>query len=442
MHRKNEPSLEAQIEAPFRLSDRAVRTADQPIGFLIATALANPNVISLAAGLVDYETLPSAETRGLMGELLSDDAVGRARLNYGTTLGLPALRAALLEHLARLDGMTPQEFGPWADQIVVANGSQQLLALLTDALVNPGDIVITAWPSYFVYTGVLVTAGADVRCVDMDEDGIIPQKLDALLGEIERGGQLDRVKIVYVVSYHDNPTGVTLAEGRRPEILRIVRKYSKRHRILLLEDAAYRELTFEGEPPRSLLRYELESAGRPQHVALLQTFSKPFAPGVKVGYGLLPVELVEKIGLMKDNLDFGTANLNQHLVCRAMTSGLYDRHVAMLRRRYHEKAACMVDALERELGDFAPGHTRWTRPRGGLYVWLTLPESIDTRRDGRLFQQAVREGVLYVPGAYCYGPDPSRQPPPRNTIRLSFGTASLEHIRQGIKRLAAAVRKM
>src|SRR5262249_36096910 len=120
MHRKNEPALASQPDTTFSLSDRAVRTADQPIGFLIATALANPHVISLAAGLVDYEALPSADTRALMAELLSDDAVGRARLNYGTTLGLPALRAALLGHLARLDGMTPEQFGPWADQIVVA----------------------------------------------------------------------------------------------------------------------------------------------------------------------------------------------------------------------------------------------------------------------------------------------------------------------------------
>src|SRR5947209_10781834 len=117
----------AAPDAPFALSDRAARTADQPIGFLISTALANPGIISLAAGLVDYETLPSPETRALMAELLTDDAIGRARLNYGTTLGLPALRQALLEHLAHLDGQTPEEFAAHADQIVVANGSQQLL---------------------------------------------------------------------------------------------------------------------------------------------------------------------------------------------------------------------------------------------------------------------------------------------------------------------------
>lgn len=432
---------EAHPSVPFVLSTRAGRTADQPIGFLIATAFANPHIISLAAGLVDYETLPSPETRELMTELLTDDAVGRARLNYGTTLGLPGLRAALLQHFAKLDGQTVGEFGASAEQIVITNGSQQLLALLTEALVDPGDIVITGWPSYFVYTGVLMTAGAEVRCVDMDEDGMVPEKLEKLLADIQSAGQLHRVKIVYIVDYHDNPTGTTLSEARRPAILRIVQKYSANHRILLLEDAAYRELTFEGEPPRSIRRYESNAEAGSHQVALLQTFSKPFAPGFKVGYGLLPRELVEKVGLLKDNLDFGTANMSQHLVFRAMTSGLYDRHVQVLRRRYHEKAKCMLTALNQHLGDFCAGETHWTQPHGGLYVWLTLPEYIDTTRTGPLFEQAIREGVLYVPGSYCYGPDPVRRIP-RNTIRLSFGTATLEHIPQGIERLAKAIRKV
>lgn len=397
--------------------------------------MSNPGIISLAAGLVDYETLPSAETRELVASLLTDDAVGRARLNYGTTLGLPALRQELIHHLARLDGQTPEQFGASADQVVVSNGSQQLLALLTDALVDPGDIVITAWPSYFVYTGVLVTAGAEVRCVDCDEKGMIPEKLDALLGQIEKEGKLGRVKIVYVVDYHDNPMAVTLSEDRRPKLLEVVRRYSKSHRILLLEDAAYRELTFEGEPPKSIRYYDPQL----RHVALLQTFSKPFAPGFKVGYGLLPRDLVDKISLMKDNLDFGTANLNQHVMLRAMTSGLYDRHAAMLRRRYHEKAAAMLESLEEHLGDFAPGELHWTHPRGGLYVWLTLPKGFDTARTSPLFARCVKEGVIYVPGAYCFGPDPTRTVP-KNTMRLSFGTATIEHVREGVKRLSNAIR--
>ena len=425
----------------FGLSERARRTGDQPIGFLITTALANPHLISLAAGLVDYDTLPVPETLELMNSLLTEDAVGRSRLNYGSTAGLTQLRVALVDHLARLDGQTVEQFGAGPDQIMVTNGSQQLLALLTEALVDPGDIVITAWPSYFVYTGVLVTAGAQVRCVDIDEQGMIPAKLNALLQELTDAGQLHRVKIVYVVSYHDNPTGVTLSEPRRPEILSVVQKFSRHHRILLMEDAAYRELTFAGQSPSSIRKHEAHLPKNEQQVALLQTFSKPFAPGFKVGYGLLPVALVEKIGLLKDNHDFGTANLSQHLLARALGAGTYAKHVTLLRQRYAQKAHHMLAAIDRCLGDFSPGKTHWTHPRGGLYVWLTLPAHIDTGRSSALFEQAVREGVLYVPGAYCYAPDASRTAP-QNTIRLSFGTATLDHIDEGIQRLGRAIRKV
>jgi 2-aminoadipate transaminase len=433
MDRVNSPS--------FGLSHRALRTGEQPIGFLITTALSNPHIISLAAGLVDYDTLPVPETLELMKGLLTEDAIGRSRLNYGSTAGLTSLRVALVEHLARLDNQTLDQFNAGPDQIIVTNGSQQLLSLLTEALVDPGDIVITAWPSYFVYTGVLVTGGAEVRCVDMDEQGMIPARLEALLQQIADAGHLPRVKIVYVVSYHDNPTGMTLAEERRPEILRIVKRFSRHHRILLMEDAAYRELTFEGQPPSSIRKNESHLPASKQQVALLQTFSKPFAPGFKVGYGLLPVDLMEKISLLKDNHDFGTANLSQHLLARALATGAYEKHVALLRQRYALKARRMLAALDRHLGSFFPGKTHWTHPRGGLYVWLTLPDHIDTGRSGPLFEQAVREGVLYVPGSYCYAADVARIAP-QNTIRLSFGTATLEHIDQGIERLARAIQKV
>lgn len=419
----------------FGFSERAERTKDQPIGFLISKALANPGMISLAAGLVDYETLPVPECRELLADLLTENAVGRARLNYGTTLGLPALRQALHRHMAALDGVEPEALGASPEQIIVTTGSQQLLSLLTDLLVDPGDIVVTAWPSYFVYTGVLITAGASVRCVDIDEDGIIPKRLEALLEGIERAGELPRVKIVYVQSYHQNPTGVTLAAERRPEVLRIVQRFSKHHRILLLEDAAYRELTFEGAPAPSIRSFDAQH----QTVALLQTFSKPFAPGLRAGYGLLPADLMHKVVLLKDNLDFGTANFNQHLLLKAMQTGLYERHAAMLRRRYHDKAGCMLEALREQLGDFLPARAHWTHPRGGLYVWLTLPSQIDTSMTGPLFERAMHEGVLYVPGSYCYGPDPLRKAP-ANTLRLSYGTATLDQIREGIKRLTVAIR--
>ena len=156
----------------FSLSKRACRATDQPISYLMSQALANPNLISLAAGLVDYETLPIAEVRDLFQSMLAESAAARSALQYGTTNGFEPLRAALYEHLAQLDGLDADAYPGSADELIVSTGSQQLLHLLTDVLVDPGpppDIVITAWPSYFVYTGALGSAGATVRSVDVDE---------------------------------------------------------------------------------------------------------------------------------------------------------------------------------------------------------------------------------------------------------------------------------
>ena len=418
----------------FALSARAARTGPQPISFLMRQAVENPALISLAAGLVDYESLPVQPARRGFERVL-DDARGRHTLQYGTTIGDAMLRQRLLEHLATLDGIAPTAFAATADDLVIANGSQQLLFLLTEVLVDPGDIVITAAPSYFVYTGTLQTFGAQVRCVDMDEDGMIPAALEAVLQRLESQGELGRVKIVYVCDYYQNPTGLTLAVDRRAELLRIVQRYSTGHRILLIEDAAYRELSYGGDPPPSIKAHDQSNAC----VALLQTFSKPFAPGLKIGYGLLPRDLVEPVVLQKGNHDFGSANLCQQLALAAMDSGDYQRHVEALCRRYRTKRDAMLEALERELGDFEPGHTHWTRPGGGLYVYLTLPERFDTGPRGALFDRAIKEGVLYVPGTYCFGPDPDRVVP-SNTMRLSFGVCSIEQVQEGIARLARAIR--
>ncbi len=420
---------------PFPFSARARRTRRQPISGLMAQAVQNPDVISLAAGLVDYATLPASEATALSREMFGDDrAAARAALQYGTTEGLLPLREALLAHLADLDGLDAADTGATPDDLVVATGSQQLLFILGDVLVDPGDIVVTSWPSYFVYTGTLEALGAQVRCVDMDADGMVPEALQRLLADLEAEGALERVKIVYLVSYHQNPTGITLAGDRRGRIVEIVRRFSRTHRILIIEDAAYRELTFEGRPPPSMKRFDTDNA----HVAVLATFSKTFSPGLKVGYGLLPTDLVEPVVLQKGNHDFGSANVCQHLLLRAMATGAYARHVERLRGRYAEKRDAMLQALQDHLGDLAPP-VHWTRPAGGLYVFLTLPERLQTHARSPLFARALEEGVLYVPGEYCYAADPARETP-QNTLRLSYGVCETDAIREGVAALARAVR--
>ena len=400
-------------------------------------ALKDPTLISLAAGLVDYDTLPDSDVAPIIADLLAEPGAARAALQYGTTEGFDAFRTALFEHMTSLEAQAgaamPQPHGP--EDIVVTTGSQQLLHTLTEVLVDEGDIVIAGWPSYFVYTSALTSFGATLRSVDLDEDGMIPEGLERLLSGFEATGQLRKVKIVYVVSYHQNPTGITLSEQRRPQLLEIVKRYSQRsgQRILLIEDAAYRELTYEGAAPRSIKSYDTDGS----YVALCQTFSKPFAPGLKTGYGLLPRDLVEPVKLSKGGRDFGSSNFCHHILNRAMQTGAFARHVETLKAAYASKLRATLEALEQHLADL-PG-VSWTKAKGGMYVWLTLPESVDTSHTGPLFAGAVEEGVLFVPGAYCYPADPTRKAP-TNTIRLAVGVPNETQIREGIARLSKAIR--
>ncbi len=426
----------------FGYSARAKRTVEQPITYLMAAAFDRPEVISLAAGFVDYETLPAKEVLELtQGLLEADDFEAKSSLQYGTTQGHRVIREVLLDHMCKLDGVSAEAMGVTADDVVVTTGSQQFLYLLTDVLIDPGDIVITAWPSYFVYTGALQTFGARVRCVDTDEGGMDPRNLGALLEELSLRGELSRVKMVYLVDYHQNPTGITLAEERRREILEVVKKYSRRlsdevgeeRRILILEDAAYRELTYEGEAPGSIKRWDEGN----EYVALAQTVSKPFSPGLKMGYALVPSELVDPILLQKGNHDFGSANFTGQLVMRAMREGVYERHVKLLCERYAAKRDAMLEALEEEFG--GDEGVTWTRPTGGLYIWLRLEAGMDARFGGALFEAAMDEGMIYVPGAFCYSEDEAREVP-IHEMRLSFGVAEEDAIREGIRRLGRAVR--
>ncbi|MEM6260728.1 MAG: PLP-dependent aminotransferase family protein [Planctomycetota bacterium] len=435
------PSRSMDRSAVLALSlplSRAAKHADeQPISELIKIALDDPELISLAAGLVDFDTLPGDAVAPIAQELLREPASAKAALQYGTTEGFAAFRQQLYEHLCSLDTSDQDTYPGNADDVVVTTGSQQLLNILAEVLLDTDDIVIAGWPSYFVYTSTLTAYGATLRSVDLDDQGMIPEQLNRLLAGLSAAGQLHRVKMLYVVSYHQNPTGITLSAQRRAQLLDIVKHYSIQagHRIVLVEDAAYRELTYQGEPPASIKSLDEDNL----FVALCQTFSKPFAPGLKTGYGLLPSDLVEAVKLSKGGRDFGSSNLNMHLISRAMASGTFAHHVEVLRDAYSKKIQATLDALEEHFADLED--VSWTHPTGGLYVWLTLPEAVDTSRPGPLFGHAIKLGVLFVPGVYCYPTDPT-QTAPHNTIRLAVGVPTPEQIREGIARLAKAVKQV
>jgi 2-aminoadipate transaminase len=268
----------------------------------------------------------------------------------------------------------------------------------------------------------------------MDEQGMNTDALADLLAQLERAGKLERVKMIYVVDSFQNPSGLTLSLARRQHVLELARRYSHRHRIIILEDAAYRELRYEGPDLPSIKSFDTDNA----HVILAMSFSKACAPGLKTGYGLLPRELVAPMVRIKGNHDFGSNNLTQHLLLRLLECGAYDRHVAALCDVYRTKRDALLGALEQQFRHW-PG-VRWTHPGGGLYVWLAFSPGVNTGPEGPLMSAALREGVLYVPGQFCYV-NGENGPVPTNEARLSFGVAELEQLREAVGRLARAARE-
>jgi 2-aminoadipate transaminase len=420
--------------SPLSLSAKAARTHDSPINALIAAKLANPELVNFAAGLVDEGTLPVAEVARITRDLFAHQRQGQRALQYGTTLGLRPLREELLAHLERLDGKRVGEMGLSSDDILVSTGSQQALYLIADVLLDPGDIVITANPSYFVFTGALQSLGARVLAVPMDDDGMDVEAVARLLAGLRDRGELSRVKFVYCTSYFDNPTGLSLSAPRRRRLVEIVREFSGEHRILILEDAAYRELRYDGAPLPSIKSFDPDN----QFTIITQTFSKPFAPGIKLGYTAMPADLLEHVLRQKGSHDFGSSNLCQEIALEAMRSGAYADHLEVLKSEYRRKRDATLAALAANLKETADLH--WTHPPGGIYVWLTLPAHVDTSRQGPLFDRCVRYGVLYVPGMYSFHPD-QRGRTPGHHMRLCFGQVTMEEIGPGIERLAGAIRE-
>jgi 2-aminoadipate transaminase len=418
---------------PIAWSAKARRTQEQPISYLIAVAKATPNLISFAAGLVDPMTLPYEEVAAISHRILSDPERARDALQYSTTIGPRRLRETIVKHLERLEGVPAGAMSITPDNVILTTGSQQALYMLADVLLDPNDIVIIEAPSYFVYAGALASFGAKILSVPMDRDGMVVEELDKLLSRLESHGELHRVKAVYCQSYFQNPTGLTLSLERRRRLVDIVTRHSKQHRILIIEDSAYRELRYDGDEMPSIKRFDPDN----QFVATCYTFDKPFAAGLKVGYAVLPTQVLNQVLEQKGNHDFGSSHLCQQIVCEAMNDGSYQEHLAVMHAGYIAKRNRMLAALDHHLGGIEG--VQWTRAAGGLYVWLSLPLQFDTSRRGGMFDDCLGRGVIYVPGEYCFHPDESGHVP-QNHMRLCYAVTPIEQIEPGMDRLAGAIK--
>jgi len=405
--------------APRHFSAAAQRSSDPPISWLMKLALERPSHVNLAAGFTDNETLPVAEVAGHARELLRDAKAARAALQYGTTIGLPALREQLARRLqARAEPVA-------AANIIITNGSQQLLWLVTEALCDAGDIVGAEDPTYFVYLGITEAIGA--RTFGFNS----VSNLQARLEKLKQQGQLARLKLLYLVTYFQNPTGHTWSLAEKREAWAVVKHYERAagHPIYILEDAGYRDLRIEGADVTSFLPLD----PRRQRVIYSSTLSKPFATGLRLGYAAVPPLLLDAVLRSKGNQDFGSANFLQTLLSRALASGDYERHLPVLSQSYRQKRDALVSGLRAHLPV-----ARFETPRGGLFVWAELPGKQKTGFRSGFFARALAAGVLYVPGEICFCADDERAAP-RHAMRLSFGAAQPAELVRGTQLLSQAL---
>lgn len=429
-----DPSNPAPPLSPATASGSGVRWSRLGAGLgepvidgLMRDALRNPELLSMAAGFTDNSLLPERAVREATAALLSEGAGTPGILQYGTNQGRPRLREALANFLNRSPGERAAAFDP--DRILIANGSQQILYLSIQALCDPGDIVLVESPSYFVFLELLKGLEVTPRSLPMTPDGGIDlPATEALLDEFRQSGQWHRVKLLYLVGWFANPSSRCIPEEEKRGLGRILQRLD--WTLPLIEDAAYRELYFEAPWPAASIMSLPEFDGLPSLYA--GTFTKPFASGLKVGYAACSDSAwLATLLRFKGHQDFGTTNFNQAIVEHALIGGAFEEHLQTVRPVYQAKMEALDRAL-REAGLEEAGW-QWSRPCGGLLMWLIGPEGMDTRIGSPFCQACLDHGVLYVPGDLCIA-----EGEPTNAVRLAIGTLPVTTLREAARRFARA----
>jgi 2-aminoadipate transaminase len=371
------------------------------------------DIISFAGGLPAPEMFPIAECQEAACRVLAEH--GASSLQYGPTEGFPPLRQFICERMRRycIDADPAN--------VVITSGAQQALDLIGKLLINPGDRILVEEPTYLGALQAWNAYQAEYVSVPTDDDGLCTDQLESAL----RVGP----KFMYILPNFQNPSGTTLPLSRRLEVVRLSNKYG----IPIVEDDPYGALRFEGEhlPPLVALdvdfhrSYGLNGHGFMEgNVIYLGTFSKTLAPGLRLGWVVAPVEVIDQIVMAKQGVDLHTSNFVQMLAYEVVRTSFFDEHVRKIRKVYGERRQVMLDAMERHF----PAGCSWTSPEGGLFLWARVPEWIDTTD---LVKKAVEHKVAYVPGSAFYA-DPRHG---RNTMRLNFSNAQPAQIEEGIRRL-------
>jgi 2-aminoadipate transaminase len=366
------------------------------------------DIISLAGGLPDTSTFPAEAFSSLMSHV-GAEASARA-LQYGPTEGLDELKDCIVEVMAA-EGMRAEP-----DDILVTTGGQQVIDLVCRTLLDPGDVVVAEAPTYPGALPSFVAYQADVVQIEMDDAGVRVDLLEQTLDRLAAEGR--RPKFIYTVPSFSNPAGVTLSLERRRHLVRIARE----RELLVLEDNPYGLLRYEGDPLPTL--YALDGG---EYVIYLGTFSKILSPGLRLGWTAAPRPVLEKLNVGKQGADLCSAPLSQLFVCRYFGEMDWKAYLRTLTDLYRRRRDTMLDAL----AEHFPREATWTHPEGGLFIWATLPDYIDTTD---LLARALREHVAFVPGraAYLDGRGGA-------SMRLNFSGVGDDDIREGVRRIGKVV---
>ncbi|MBQ3607360.1 MAG: PLP-dependent aminotransferase family protein [Bacteroidales bacterium] len=357
-------------------------------------------IYSFAGGYPSAETFPLEEIRRTMSEVI-DKYAGKA-FQYGATQGVPELRDAVAKR-----------YGVPVDRVQITSSSQQGIDVCTRVLVNPGDVVLTSNPSYLGALQSFCSYRADIRGVAHNEDlDVFRQAYEAELRQVKVEGK--KVKFLYMIPDFQNPSGESLTLEERQMLVSLAQK----HDFLIVEDSPYRELRYEGEHIPTM--YSLD----PDRVIHLGSFSKIFAPGFRLGWAIAHPEILDKIYVCKQSLDLCPPIFDQYVAAEFLSSGRLDENLAKTIALYKGKRDLLLSLLEEHM----PEGVRWTRPEGGLFLFLTMPHGFDAVK---FYDKALDAGVAYVAGEFFH-PDRSG----KNTMRLNFSFMAPERMTEGIRLLA------
>lgn len=372
-----------------------------------------PDVISFAGGLPAPELFPIEKFKEASEIVLTE--MGERALQYGTTEGYQPLREMIAQNASKYGIQIS------ADNVLITSGSQQALDLLGRIFINRGDRVLVESPTYLGAIQAWNAYGVKYVTIPFDDDGMQTDMLESRL----RTG----IKFIYVLPNFQNPTGVTLSRERRKQLVEMANAYG----VPIVEDDPYGQLRYEGEhlPPVVVLDDEIRAKEVPIYsgnVIYTSTFSKILAPGLRLAWVVAPREVIKKLVQAKQGCDLHTSTFTQYLAYEVANNAWMKTHILAIRKTYKERRDIMIQALEQ----YMPEGVHWTHPKGGLFLWATLPESIDT---SAIFKSAVESKVAFVPGGPFHPLGGGE-----NTMRLNFSNAKPEMIMEGIQRLAKVVK--